>query len=481
MAKAKTKVQHRCSACGETCVKWQGRCPSCDEWNTLQEETALSVEVGKHSIGNSVGPISITEACSEASQHPDRLLCGMDEFDRVLGGGFVAGSLVLLGGSPGVGKSTLLLQVLQGICQAIAESTVGSIVGSSAIRKANKTPKVLYASGEESSNQTAIRGSRLGVNSSNLFLLAETRLEEILKQAKNIRPSLLAIDSIQTVFSDKVSSVPGSMSQVRECTAMLMQFAKTTQTPTVIVGHVTKDGGLAGPKTLEHLVDTVLQLEGEAGSSFRVLRSSKNRFGSTQELGVFEMNSHGLACVPNPSEIFLAERPKGVSGSVVVASAEGKRPFMVELQALVAPASAGLGRRTAAGVDRNRVSLLLAVLAQKIGLPVLDQDVFVNVAGGMKLTEPAADLAIALAMVSSAHNVPLGNDTVVFGEVGLAGEVRAVSSVETRLSEAEKLGFRRCILPKYNADRLERNKNPEDIAIELVAVSNLSEAIEKMV
>ena len=385
----------------------------------------------------------------------DRRTTGIGELDRVLGGGMVAGCLVLLGGDPGVGKSTLLVQALAGLA-----SRGG----------------VLYATGEESVAQTAMRARRVGAAAEELIVVAETDVECILAHARaQAHPlSVLAVDSIQTVYTPRLDSIPGSLAQVRECASRLMQFAKTTGIPTIIVGHVTKDGAIAGPKALEHLVDVVLQLEGDGGP-YRILRAHKNRFGSTQEIGVFEMRGAGMAEVANPSAHLLAERPVGAPGSIVVASADGTRPLLVEVQALVAPASTGIGRRTAAGVDGNRVALLLAVLAQRASCDVLDRDVFVNVAGGLRLTEPAIDLGIACAVASSARGRALDAQTIVFGEVGLAGEIRAVSLCEQRLAEAARLGFQRAVLPAQNAARLETRA-----AMELVPVDRLVTALGEL-
>jgi len=385
----------------------------------------------------------------------DRRTTGIGELDRVLGGGMVAGCLVLLGGDPGVGKSTLLVQALAGLA-----SRGG----------------VLYATGEESVAQTAMRARRVGAAAEELIVVAETDVECILAHARaQAHPlSVLAVDSIQTVYTPRLDSIPGSLAQVRECASRLMQFAKTTGIPTIIVGHVTKDGAIAGPKALEHLVDVVLQLEGDGGP-YRILRAHKNRFGSTQEIGVFEMRGAGMAEVANPSAHLLAERPVGAPGSIVVASADGTRPLLVEVQALVAPASTGIGRRTAAGVDGNRVALLLAVLAQRASCDVLDRDVFVNVAGGLRLTEPAIDLGIACAVASSARGRALDAHTIVFGEVGLAGEIRAVSLCEQRLAEAARLGFQRAVLPAQNAARLETRAG-----MELVPVDRLVTALGEL-
>jgi len=383
-----------------------------------------------------------------------RMETGISEVDRVLGGGLVIGSVVLLGGEPGVGKSTLLGQVLAGLC-----------------RPRERT--ALYVSGEESMAQTAMRARRIGAAVDGVCLLAETHLETILAQAGAMQPSVLAVDSIQTVHTDAVDSIPGSVGQVRECAARLLSFAKQTGIPTVLVGHVTKEGSIAGPKTLEHVVDVVLSFEGEGAGPYRMARAIKNRFGSTQEIGVFEMRSDGLAEVKNPSASFLAERPMGVPGSVVVASAEGSRPILVEVQALVAPPSAGVGRRTAAGIDGNRLSLLLAVLSQRAACDIISQDVFVNVAGGVKVSEPAIDLGIACAVASSFRKRPVDPGTLVFGEVGLAGEVRGVTGSDARVAEAAKLGFRRCVLPKQNEARIK-----DHFGLELVGVSSLADAIE---
>jgi DNA repair protein RadA/Sms len=381
-----------------------------------------------------------------------RLACGIDEVDRVLGGGLVPGSLVLLGGDPGIGKSTLLLQALDGLAAA------------------GRT--ILYVSGEESVAQTGMRARRLGVASNGLLLYAETSLERILTEVDATAPAVLAIDSIQTIYSEALEGIPGSIGQVRECAARLLTYAKTTGVPVVLVGHVTKDGGLAGPKTLEHVVDAVLHFEGEGAHAYRILRGIKNRFGSTSEIGVFSMRQAGLAEVKNPSELFLAERPIGAPGSVVVASADGSRPILVEVQALVAPPSAGIGRRTATGVDVSRVSLLLAVLAERAGVNVLARDVFVNVAGGVRLSEPAVDLGIACAVASAERRAPVATRTLVFGELGLAGEVRAVSLVDLRLAEAKKLGFERVVLPRQSGLAKESAEG-----LELVHVDHLRRAL----
>ena len=509
-----------CQACGHTETKWMGRCPACQEWSSLVEEVATAEPRRPSATGVADGgaPISIADVGDKIGGA--RITAGIGELDRVLGGGLVAGSIVLLGGDPGVGKSTLLIQALAGFAGAepdggrvaptdggrVAPTERGRVapmdggraaptdsgrvdrthVGSegahpNSVRAdhhvrpaASARPAVLYATGEESVAQTAMRARRVGAARDSIAIVAETDVEKILAHANAVKPAVLAVDSIQTVFTPLLDSIPGSLAQVRECAGRLTQFAKTTGTPTIVVGHVTKDGALAGPKTLEHLVDVVLQLEGDGGP-YRILRAHKNRFGSTQEIGVFEMRGAGMAEVANPSAHLLAERPLGAPGSVVVASADGARPLLVEIQALVAPACAGLGRRTAAGVDANRVSLLLAVLAQRAACDVLDRDVFVNVAGGLRLAEPAIDLGIACAIASSARGRAIDPRTVMFGEVGLAGEIRAVTLCEQRLAEAARLGFSRALVPIQNAKRLE-----DSSGLELVVVDRLQSAIAEL-
>jgi DNA repair protein RadA/Sms len=457
---ARPRSIFRCQGCGHVELKWLGRCPGCQEWSTLVEEIEREELARPSARGVSDGsaPAPITEV--GAAGAGERRSTGIAELDRVLGGGLVPGCLVLLGGDPGVGKSTLLIQGLAGLA-----------------RGAGRGGEVLYATGEESVAQTAMRARRVGAADPRLAVVAETDVEKVLAHAAARRPVILALDSIQTMYTPLLESIPGSLAQVRECASRLMQFAKTSGVPTIVVGHVTKDGGLAGPKTLEHLVDVVLQLEGDGGP-YRILRAHKNRFGSTQEIGVFEMRGGGLAEVANPSAHLLAERPVGAPGSIVVASADGARPLLVEIQALVAPASAAMGRRTAAGVDANRVSLLLAVLAQRAACDVLDRDIFVNVAGGVRLNEPAIDLGVACAIASSARGRAVDAATVLFGEVGLAGEVRAVTLFEQRLGEAARLGFKRAIVPAQNRARL---ASPADAhGISLVGVDSLGAAIAKL-
>jgi DNA repair protein RadA/Sms len=431
----------RCQGCGHAEPRWLGKCPGCNAWNSMHEDAPVAAT--GHAVAALLVPVEETAR---------RRATGIAEVDRVLGGGLVAGSLVLLGGDPGIGKSTLLMQALDGL--------------------AARGATVLYASGEESVAQTAMRARRLGVSARSLLLHAETALERVLLEAARVKPDVLAIDSIQTLRTEALDGIPGSVAQVRECAGRLMTFAKSSDVSIIMVGHVTKDGTIAGPKTLEHVVDVVLQLEGDGAHDHRVLRAQKNRFGSTSELGVFAMQAGGLAQVQNPSEMYLAERPVGAPGSVVAACADGSRPLLVEVQALVAPASAGIGRRTATGVDGSRVAMLLAVLAERAGVNAILRDVFVNVAGGVKLDEPAADLAIACAVASAEGRQPLDSRTVVFGEVGLAGEVRGVPLASERLMEAHKLGFKRVILPRHNRARVQA---PGDL--ELVGVDHLEAAL----
>jgi DNA repair protein RadA/Sms len=462
MAKSQAaRTQHRCQSCSHTESRWHGRCPGCGEWNSMVEEAAAgavaprglsSARTAAHLPGAGGRPVSL--AAVEVEDRSPRVKTGIGEFDRVLGGGLVAGSMVLLGGDPGIGKSTLLLQALDGL--------------------AARGEPILYVSGEESVAQTAMRARRVGARRANLLVHAETSLERILEEAERARPAVLAVDSVQTTHSGTLDGIPGSVGQVRECAARLTTWAKSKGVPVILVGHVTKEGSIAGPKTLEHVVDVVLQFEGEGAHPYRILRGVKNRFGSTSEVGVFEMRSSGLAEVENPSALFLAERPVGAPGSVVVASADGTRPILVEVQALVAPPSAGIGRRTAAGVDGNRVSLLLAVLSERAGVNVIARDVFVNVAGGVKLSEPAIDLGVVCAVTSAEHRRPVEARTLVFGEIGLAGEVRGVTMADARVAEAKKLGFERVIMPRQNRARLE----PAAAAgMDVVGVDHLRQAL----
>jgi DNA repair protein RadA/Sms len=461
------KTVYSCQECGAQSQKWLGRCPECGAWNSLVEERAMPAAAGagaaaagagaRYSLAATAGPRLYQEIDTVVSA---RLTTGIDEFDRVLGGGVVPGSLVLIGGEPGIGKSTLLLQAA-----AFFAGTIGP---------------VLYSSGEESEHQIKSRGERLGTLSGDnakapLYLLAETCLERILEEIARLRPSLVIVDSIQTVFSLKFQSAPGSVGQVRESATQLLFAAKGQNIPTFLVGHVTKDGNLAGPKVLEHIVDTVLYFEGEKHHAHRVVRAVKNRFGAVSELGVFEMTGKGLKAVPNPSQLFLAERPANAPGSAVLCCMEGSRPLLVEVQALVSTSSYGNARRMASGVDQNRLSLLLAVLEKRAGLNLLGEDVFINVAGGMTVDEPAADLAVVGAVASSLRNRPIRPGTAVFGEVGLAGEIRGTTQAALRLREAAQMGFTRVVVPDGNIGRDEA-----PAGCELVPVKTVGEALDEL-
>lgn len=447
---SKSKRQYVCHSCGYTAVKWLGKCPGCGQWNTLIEEVSSASPPHVFPTQTSSRPVPMTKV---ALKQESRLDTGMEELNRVLGGGLVPGSLVLLGGDPGIGKSTLLLQLSQQVAQ--------------------RGHLVLYVTGEESVLQTRLRAQRLGALSDRIYVLAETNMQQILREAEELQPALLVIDSIQTVYDPALTSAPGSVAQVRQSTGLLMQVAKSKGIPTFIVGHVTKQGDLAGPRLLEHMVDTVLYFEGERHYTYRILRGVKNRFGSTHEIGVFEMKEHGLVEVGNPSEMFLAERPQGVSGSVVVASLEGTRPVLVEVQALVAPTSFVTPKRMATGVDANRVALLIAVLEKRAGLFMQQSDAYVNVAGGIKINEPAIDLGIAIALASSFRDQPVSPHTVVIGEVGLTGEVRGVTRLEQRLYEAQKLGFRRVFVPAHGKRQL---NIPENLDVQ--EVKTIHDAME---
>lgn len=455
MAKAKSASVFFCNSCGYESSKWMGQCPGCKEWNTFTEE-----KVALHS-GKS-GPKSARPSASDNrpkllseidTAAEDRIHTNIEELDRVLGGGIVPGSLVLVGGDPGIGKSTLLLQV----CNKLSESG----------------HDVLYVSGEESLSQIKMRAMRLSNSFDRLSIYAETNLSDIEATIQGRKPEVVIIDSIQTMYSEDISSAPGSVSQVRETTAVLLQLAKGLGITIFIVGHVTKEGTVAGPRVLEHMVDTVLYFEGDRFASYRVLRGVKNRFGSTNEIGVFEMHSEGLIEVKNPSEYMLSGRPVDAKGSVVICAMEGSRPILLEIQALVCQTSFGIPRRQATGTDYNRVNLLMAVLEKKIGLHLSDCDAYVNVAGGMKITEPGADLGIVMAIVSSFKNRPIDESTLVFGEIGLSGEVRSVSNAEQRVLEAEKLGFKRVILPKALIKSVSKNSK-----IELIGVESVDDALK---
>lgn len=448
-AMARERSVFVCQSCGAQAARWLGRCADCGEWNTLVEERIAAPPRGGGRVvaGERRGAEPIT-ALAAASER--RSSCGIGELDRVLGGGVVPGSVILIGGDPGIGKSTLVLQALAQLA---------------------RQGKALYVTGEESPQQVKMRADRLGIAEPTLLVLAETNVAAILEQARAAEPGILAIDSIQTMFTEQFASAPGSIGQVRESAAQLVQFAKRSGQATVLVGHVTKEGAFAGPRVLEHMVDTVLYFEGDRGHSFRILRAVKNRFGSTNEIGVFEMKEQGLQAVANPSALFLAERPVDVPGSVVVASMEGTRPILVELQALVSPSSLGTARRTTLGMDHNRVALLVAILEKKMGLQLTGQDIFLNVAGGVRLDEPAADLAALVAVASSFLDKPVDPHTLIIGEVGLAGEVRAIGQAEARVREGSKLGFKRCVLPETS-----RRQLPALRGVDLRGVASLNDA-----
>lgn len=452
MAKGKKVTVYFCQSCGYESSKWMGQCPGCKEWNTFVEEALEKKTAGR--IRSAVGgneelkPSKISEIDMQAKE---RMRTGFQELDRVLGGGIVPGSLILVGGDPGIGKSTLLLQV----CRNLAD-----------------TMEVLYISGEESLQQIKMRAQRIGQFSDNLRLFCETNMERIEQVAERGRPQVLIIDSIQTIYSEDVGSAPGSVSQVRETTSQLLRIAKGMDITVFIVGHVTKEGVVAGPRVLEHMVDTVLYFEGDRHASYRVLRGVKNRFGSTNEIGVFEMREEGLREVENPSEFMLNGKPQGASGSVVACSMEGTRPILAEIQALVCHSNFGIPRRTAAGTDLTRVNLLMAVLEKRAGMSLSSCDAYVNIAGGIRMNEPAIDLGIVMALASSFRDKPIDEKTICFGEVGLSGEVRAVSMAQQRVSEAKKLGFDKCILPKVSIAGLTDIKG-----IQIIGVENISEVI----
>lgn len=460
-----------CQECGSQSPKWQGRCPECGAWNSLVEERAPDPgaaggpSVHRYAMPGLGTQGAIKYADIEASK-ADRISTGITEFDRVLGGGIVPGSLILLGGEPGIGKSTLLLQAAANFA-----TTVGP---------------VLYASGEESEHQIKARGDRLGIGDAPLYLLAETCIERILEEVGRVKPALIVVDSVQTVFSLKFQSAPGSIGQVREAATQFLFTAKGHNIPTFLVGHVTKDGSIAGPKALEHVVDTVLYFEGERHHSHRVVRAVKNRFGAVSELGVFDMTGAGLRPVPNPSALFLAERPTATPGSAVLCCLEGSRPLLVEVQALVSTSSYGTSRRMAVGIDQNRLSLLLAVLEKRAGLHLAADDVFVNIAGGMNIDEPAVDLAIVASVASSLRNRPIAAGTALFGEVGLGGEIRGVAQANLRIREAEQMGFTRIVLPLSNVDagdevgRADSSAEAVSTKAELVGVRSVGEALDML-
>lgn len=443
-------AKYVCQSCGQEFPRWSGQCQSCGEWNSLEEEmtNSKSQMTNKFQIPNvkTQKPIAITEVEIEMDE---RDKTGIAEVDRVLGGGVVAGSVILVSGEPGIGKSTMMLQAAEAL---------------------SKTEKVLYVSGEESAKQIRIRAERLGTLSKNLILLPETNIFAIQKAIDDVKPKVVVIDSIQTMYRDDITSAPGSVSQVRESANYLVKIAKSTGIPIFIVGHVTKEGNIAGPRILEHVVDTVLYFEGERHKQYRILRVTKNRFGSTNEVGIFEMKDKGLVEVANPSQVFLSERPKESSGSVVTAAIEGTRPLLVEIQALVHPSKMAYPTRKSTGVDYNRVSIILAVLERQLGLKLSNSDVYVNAAGGVRISEPAIDLPIAIAVASCYKNKPFNFNTAAVGEIGLAGEIRSVNQIEQRVKEVEKLGFKKIVIPKANLKEVKKSK------INVIGVSSIREA-----
>ena len=449
MAKAKTVFY--CTACGNETPKWQGRCPACGAWNTLEEHVERPSVIGysKTSVIKARSPklISQVDGGDEI-----RFSSGMKELDRVLGGGAVEGSLVLVGGAPGIGKSTLLLQICNALC-------------------GNKT--VLYVSGEESENQLKLRAQRLGVNHENLYILAENVLSNVIASTEECKPDVLIVDSIQTIYTDENESSPGSVSQVKDCTMALMHLSKSQGITVFVVGHINKDGNIAGPKVLEHMVDCVLYFEGDSNTSYRLLRAAKNRFGSTNEIGVFEMLDSGLKEVPNPSQMLLEGRPKGASGTCVACVMEGSRPILAEVQALVSKTSFNVPRRTADGFDFNRAALLLAVAEKRAGMKLSAFDSYINVIGGLQLNEPGADLSVVLAVASSYRDTPIADDLVAIGELGLTGEIRSVSNMNQRLQEVSRLGFKKAIIPKFGSEKLEI-----PAGLQVYCVRNIREAIE---
>lgn len=443
---SKTKIKYICSNCGYESLRWLGKCPECGSWNTFSEEI---IETSKHQPNVYTGKVTVSKINEISAKEEERLKTGLSEFDRVLGGGIMPGSVILLGGDPGIGKSTLAMQ-----------------------SAASLNKKILYVTGEESAKQIKIRSARLKINPENFYVLPETDLNVILSAINDLMPSLVVIDSIQTMYRSELDNSPGTVTQIRESTSLLMEEAKKKHYSVLIIGHVTKEGIIAGPKLLEHIVDTVIQFEGETHHSFRILRSQKNRFGSTNEIGVFEMHEDGLSEVKNPSELFLSERDKEKPGSVVTSSIEGTRPILIEVQALVTPSNYGNPQRVATGFDYRRLSILLAVLEKRGGYRLSANNVFVNLAGGVKILEPAVDLAVCCSIASSLLDKVVDNNSVLVGEVGLGGEVRSVGHIEKRINEAERLGFKRIIIPKNNLKGMENNKK-----IDIAAVENLTDAI----
>jgi len=446
---SKTRIKYICSNCGYESLRWLGKCPECESWNSFTEEI-IETSKRKPVISKSKYELNTIETIS--ANEGDRIKTGINEFDRVLGGGLMPGSVVLLGGDPGIGKSTLAMQAA-----------------------ASSKQKVLYATGEESEKQIKLRASRLKIISPDFYVQAETNLSDIIGAINQLSPSVVVIDSIQTMYRTEFDNSPGTITQIRECTALLMEEAKKKHYSVIIIGHVTKEGMIAGPKLLEHMVDTVIQFEGESNYSFRILRAQKNRFGSTNEIGVFEMHEDGLREVKNPSELFLSEREKQTPGSVVTSSIEGTRPILLEVQALVTPSNYGYPQRVSNGFDQRRLSILLAVLEKRANVRVSATNVFVNIAGGIRITEPAADLAVCAAIASSLSDKEIDNQTIIIGEVGLGGEIRSVGHIEKRIQEAEKLGFKTAILPSGNSKGI---INSETIKIHFV--ENLNQAINSI-
>ena len=458
---AKKSTIFFCQNCGYESAKWLGQCPACKEWNTLVEETVVTGKTGKsskkaESLAARIHEAQPVKLSGIKTESEIRTATGFEELDRVLGGGIVAGSLVLVGGDPGIGKSTILLQV----CKNLTE----------------KGKKVLYISGEESARQLKLRADRIPHNSSDCLIVCETSLEQIYVHIKNTRPDLVIIDSIQTISTETIDSSPGSLVQVRECSASILKFAKETNTPVILIGHINKEGSIAGPKVLEHIVDTVLQFEGDQHYMYRILRSIKNRFGSTAELGIYEMRQNGLRQVSNPSELLLSQDHDGMSGVAIASAIEGVRPFLIETQALVSSAVYGNPQRSATGFDLRRMNMLLAVLEKRVGFKLAQKDVFLNIAGGLKVNDPAIDLSVISAILSSNMDTEIERDTCMAGEVGLSGEIRPVNRIEQRIGEAEKLGFKQILIPKHNLQGMDTSK----LKIEIIPVRKVEEAFRAL-
>ncbi|MBK6536522.1 MAG: DNA repair protein RadA [Ignavibacteria bacterium] len=453
---SKVKTKYVCQNCGYSTLRWSGKCPDCDTWSSLVEEIVTNDK--KRSSGS--GPLKVNEGSYKliseiSSVNESRTQTHISELDRVLGGGIVGGSVILIGGDPGIGKSTLMLQLAEQI----------------------KDKKILYVSGEESASQIKLRADRLNYHLGNFYILSETNMEIIEAVIEKESPDIVVVDSIQTVYRPEIESAPGTVSQLRESSALLMHIAKKNNVAVFIVGHITKDGMIAGPKVLEHMVDVVLQFEGERTHSYRILRGIKNRFGSTNEIGIFEMTDMGLKEVLNPSEVFLSQRNYGASGCVISASIEGTRPILIEVQALVTSSNFGIPQRTSMGFDYKKLSIIIAVIEKKLGVVLSKSDIFINIAGGIKIDEPAIDLAVAMSIYSSFRDIPVDSETVVLGEIGLSGEIRTISYIDRRITEAAKLGFKRIIIPKGNM----KNLNTKKYKAEVTGVEKIREAVEKLV